>query len=142
MFAMVVTPVDGPYDDSLLYQLDSWTGAVKNVFDVGAYAPIASSVGQVWAATGNSLIRIDPETGQPLADPAPVANTGDAVAIGGRGVWFFGPNGRTLSRYNPVSDQVDVTVPGIGDGIAIATEWPNTVWVANYRHSVARIDLS
>jgi hypothetical protein len=141
MFAMVAAPTGGPADDSLLYRLDPWTGRVQGVLDLHAYAPVAGSVTQLWAATGDALVRIDPETDRPLGDPVPVSNTGDALAVGDGGIWFFDPtNGRTVSRLNPVTGLVDVSVAGTG-GIDLAA-WTGSIWVLNPQDSITRIDLS
>jgi hypothetical protein len=141
MLAMVAAPGDGSVDDSLLYRLDSWTGRVEGVLDLDAYAPIAGSVTQVWAATGDALVRIDPETGRPLGDPLPASNTGDALAIGEGGVWFFDPaKDRAVSRLNPVTGRVDVSVDGTA-GIDLAA-YLGSVWVMNSQDSITRIELT
>jgi hypothetical protein len=141
MFAMVATPRGGPIDDSLLYRLDPWTGRVEGVLELHAYAPVAGSPTQVWAATGDALVRVDPETGRALGDPVAVSNTGDAVAIGEGGVWFFDPvRDRAVSRFNPVTGRTDVSVDGTG-GIDLAA-YQGSVWVVNAEDSITRIGLS
>jgi streptogramin lyase len=141
MFAVVATPPGGPVDDSLLYRLDPWTGRVEGALDLHSYAPVAGSPTQLWAATGDALVRVDPETGRALGDPVAVSNTGDAVAIGEGGVWFFDPvRDRAVSRFNPVTGRVDVSVDGTA-GIDLAV-YQGSVWVVNAEDSITRIDLS
>lgn len=141
MFAMVAAPAGGPIEDSLLYQLDPLTGRVQGVLDLGAYAAVAAGVTQLWAATGDALVRVDPETGQPLGGPFPATNTGDVIAVGEGGVWFFGATrDRAVSRLNSVTGQVDVSVDGTG-GIDLAA-YLGSIWVVNAQDSITRIELS
>ncbi len=101
---------------------------------------------------GDDLLRLDPQTGQPLGEPFRVGALGGAFAVApDGGVWFSGSDqqGWTIGRFDPVTSRIDASV-GTGDFTQDNRWWPTavamdpaseTIWLVHYRDNVTRIDL-
>lgn len=101
---------------------------------------------------GESLFRLDPQTGQMLGEPIPLDGNGGAFAVtADGGVWLQGGDrqGWTIERFSPAVQSSDASV-GIGEYTEGNRWWPvavaldpatNTIWVVHYRFDVTRIDL-
>jgi streptogramin lyase len=134
---------NGAIPDGVLNVIDPQSGTEVRTISVGPSAWPAAGNDQPWIATGDSLRRIDPSSGQVL-ERYEAPNTGDALAVGEGGVWFIDPEGRnTIDRFDPSTGSVDLSVrlPDETTPIAMITS-PGVVWVLNYEGSLSRIDLS
>jgi Tol biopolymer transport system component/streptogramin lyase len=143
VFAAVAEPSGGPFDDGTLVRIDPSTNQVAGTLDLGTYPSVATGNGAIWATTeGGALVRIDPATDQPKGPGANVSCSGDALAVGTGGVWCFDPaRGRALTRFNPSTAQVDVSMsPDQGTGGMALTTSPGSVWVISGQQLI-RIDV-
>jgi streptogramin lyase len=143
ILAALAQPPGGPFDGGTLVRIDPSTNQVTGTLNLGTYPSVAVGDGITWAVIeSGGLVQIDPARMQPIGTPASVPCTGDALAVGAGGVWCFDPaRNRALSRFNPVTERVDVTMrPNQGSaGTALATS-PDSVWVVN-GEELTRIDL-
>lgn len=101
---------------------------------------------------GQSLLHLDPDTGQTLGDPIPVDGLGGAFAVApDGGIWFSGSNQQewTIGRFNPVVARIDASI-GTGNFTHDNGWWPtavamdpasDTIWLVHYRDNMTRIDL-
>jgi hypothetical protein len=142
VLAALVQPPGGPFDGGTLVRIDPATNQVAGTYDLGAYPSVSMGEGMIWAVTDSGLVQIDPATGQPTRGPAEVPCSGDALAVGAGGVWCFDPaRDRALTRFNPQTGQVDVSMQLDADnlGTALAAS-PESVWVVN-GEKLTRVDL-
>jgi hypothetical protein len=143
ILAALAQPPGGPFDGGTLVRIDPSTNQVTGTLNLGTYPSVAVGDGITWAVIeSGGLVQIDPARTQPIGTPASVPCTGDALAVGAGGVWCFDPaRNRALSRFNPVTERVDVTMrPNQGSaGTALATS-PDSVWIVN-GEELTRIDL-
>jgi hypothetical protein len=162
--AIVATiPLDATYghlifafDNSIVAQTnvvrDTVGGTVLNVIDptlatvvksapLRTYAWLAPDETRLWAVDGREIVSIDAATGDVL-DSWSIPSTGDAIAAGEGGVWFPSPRA-AINRFDPSTEQVDVSVP-LGRGstpIAMAVA-PGSVWVLDYGGTITRVGLN
>jgi streptogramin lyase len=111
----------------------------------GIYTPTVVTAGfdAVWTNAGDTqeVGRVDPDTGAVMVTPI---DRGFLPFGAGEGGIWFGQAGDdpVISRLNPETMEVDAEVPleGIAVDAALDPE-SGTIWVANYQHSVTRIEL-
>ena len=109
---------------------------------------------EMWAvrATGgevDSLIRLDPETGNPIGDPVLVADGIHAPGLVGDpdgGIWLttYDPavdgSPSFLERFDPTSETVDASVQVGPNPVQIVVS-PGNVWVLNYEGTITRVAM-
>jgi YVTN family beta-propeller protein len=150
-------------DPGFVTRIDPATGKIVALIPVAQALDKGVSIGEgsVWAIGGFGIVRIDPATNTVLAT-IPVAQgiagrcpTPSAVAVGEHAVWVanefqtFSPIGLsnkpapkrgTVSRIDPETNAVVVTIPVGHDPFAIAVA-DGAVWVANRTDfTISRID--
>jgi Tol biopolymer transport system component len=138
-------PPAGPIDSSTMMAVDPSTGDLLATVWLRSlpYSATAMGDGEVWAATGTTLERLDLASGKTLGEPFEVTNTGDTLAVGEGRVWFVGPEDRgVLHGYDPAAGQVDVNVD-LGAGVAATAMAvsPGAVWVLDFGGTLIRVDL-
>ncbi len=128
-------------------RLDPATGAEMThvpfgtVYGVPASTSPVAGGGAIWAGAGDRLLRIDPQTGDAIAQiPASIDLDLDYADDGS--IWFL----RTwdaLQRLDPTTGKIDITVQldrkPIPVAIAVA---PHSVWVLTYGGTLTRIALT
>ena len=127
-----------------LVRVDSVTGGVETI---GSGGRLLVAEGSLWAATGDEVIRIDPESGQALAH-IPIPRAG-VLAAGDEAIWVLawaddtGSPSAALWMINPATNHVVGEAVGVDSPqpIAIAVT-DGAVWVADYTGmSLSRFDL-
>jgi DNA-binding beta-propeller fold protein YncE len=98
-----------------------------------------------FGSTHIDVVRIDPQTNEVVGEPIPLVGLFLPVAVDDAGVWYRGeaPTNRPLiSRLNAETLQVDesLRIDTLAIDGSIDTD-AHTIWLANYRRSVTRIDL-
>lgn len=115
--------------------------------------------GFVWVpvyedGTGNDgweIVRLDPETGDAVGDPVPMTfPINSPIGVTPGAIWYIGdrPGGQVISRLNMHSLSFDASLK-LGDATArpavdlaaAVTVDGGTIWVANYKESITRVDL-
>ena len=132
---------NGIVGDSVLSQIDPATNQVTTTLPFASYVWPAVGDDEVWAATGSTLVQIDPVIDQVIGQPVRIRSTGDALAVGDGGVWFLKPERRNhLFRFNPDTGKVDLSVrlPEGTTPITIVVS-PGVVWILNYEGSITRV---
>jgi YVTN family beta-propeller protein len=89
---------------------------------------------------GDSVIRIDPKTGQISGDPIQTGRGPISVALGDGSLWVANHDAHTVTRIDLATNQVlaNITVPSEPHRIAYGE---GAVWVADWHvNSVTRID--
>ena len=90
--------------------------------------------------SGNTVIRMDPRTGQIVGDPVQTGRAPLSVAVGEGSLWVANHDARTITRIDLATNQVvtNITVPSEPHRVAYGE---GAVWVANFHvNSVTRID--
>jgi streptogramin lyase len=130
-----------------LIEVDPTIAAVVSAHDLPGFTQMAVGGGNVWiggSAHGEVIFRLDTRT-DAFLEPVRVESFGP-VGYEDGAVWFLRSHPRPLSicRLDSNSLEVDACVPS-GDwahptaaAVDIDTE---TIWVANYKDQVTRIDL-
>ena len=128
---------------TVLNIIDPATNTIEGSTPVGTYALPAKAEDGLWALDGQTIMSIDPATGNVL-DSWSISNTGDAIAVGVGGVWFLDPSHRAaINRFDPSTGQVDISVRLDRESTPIAMAVaPGYVWVLNYEGTVTRVALS
>jgi YVTN family beta-propeller protein len=86
------------------------------------------------------VIRVDPLTGSAIGSPIPVGRGPISITASTDAIWVSNLIDGTVSRIDPVTNQVAATVTTGGHPIGIVAGF-GSVWVANYADGkVARID--
>jgi WD40 repeat protein len=127
-------------------------GMILNVIDPATNEVVASTpLGYGWPAAGSSgiyvamahsIVRIDPATGEVAQTYSGVASTGDAIAVGEGGVWFFSSEDRSsLHRLNTDIGEVDVSVDLPGKPIAMTTS-PGAVWTLDVNGMLMKVSMN
>ncbi|MDP9302216.1 MAG: hypothetical protein M3P43_15185 [Actinomycetota bacterium] len=132
---------NGAIDGTNFYRIDAGTNSITSLEAIGGGAALGSGDGQIWAAGGTELIKLDPESGSVIGTED-VENAGDAIAVGDGGVWFLDPNTmRGISRFVPDTGQVTATRDDDGgDRLAMAVS-PGAAWVVDANGTVLRVQL-
>lgn len=132
-------------------QVDESNGAVVRTLSLsnssGTFYPPVVASGALWVPTccvdnGAFLKRIDPTTGEAIGTPVPVA---DGLPFGSAygNILLMSERG-TLSALDPVSRSIDglakSDVPSSSATVVYHAS-TGTVWVANYRGTITRIDI-
>jgi len=143
----IVAQTNAVHDDTVagtvMNIVDPATNTIERSVPLGSYAWPAADETRLWALDGGTIISIDPATGKVL-DTWEISNTGDAAAAGEGGVWFLGPSHRArVSRFDPDTGGIDVSVNLDRDSTPIAMAVaPGSIWVLNYEGTVTRVSLS
>lgn len=141
-----------------LLRVDAETGEVTARLDV----PIPGSVGAPLAADGwlwvpvarsseGSIARLDGTTGELVGDPIPMGVPAQSpLGASAGGVWFLGdrPGGQIIARLDREALTFDSRLlldeaaarPSIVHAAELSTDG-GTIWIANHRDSVTRVDL-
>jgi len=142
--------------DNTVSRIDSTSNTVLSVNSYGlagnaAPEAITTGFGSLWmtVATYDELgaptlpgmvIRIDPLTGSAIGTPIPVGRGPITIAASPEAVWVTNLLDGTVSRIEPLTNQVSATIP-VGDSPLGIVAGFGSVWVANYLDGkVARID--
>ena len=112
--------------------IESATNTVTNTADVSdALDDISVGEGAVWAmnaTTDDSVLRIDPATGQAMGSPVRVGRTPTAVAAGAGAVWVTSGRDGTVTRIDPATlDLKTIDLGGAATDVAVGL---GGVWVA------------
>ena len=111
-------------------------------------ASVAVGLGSVWAAAGDRLVMIDPDTNR--VRDAVAINGSVALAVGHGAVWNLVPGGASasfggaavsapLQRIDPATRAVTASIPVAGDAIAIAAG-ADTIWVGTQTGRLISVD--
>lgn len=149
----VLTLQDSQAEPDLI-RVDTQSNRVEARIDLpirgSVFAPVVGE-GVVWVPVvlpdGSSVIlRLDTGTSEVLGEPIPIPPA-LPFAVGAGRVWFLGEGGSTYG-LNVQSLEVDESVPDTGTaaGQSIAPTAAldgstGSIWIANYRRTVTRIDL-
>jgi streptogramin lyase len=111
--------------------IESATNTVTNTADVSdALDDISVGEGAVWAmnaTTDDSVLRIDPVTGQAMGSPVRVGRTPTAVAAGAGAVWVTSGRDHTVTRIDPATlDLKTIELGGAATSVAVGL---GGVWV-------------
>ena len=131
------------WDGQLVSRIDVDTNEVVTV-DVGSTGTHVSAGGAgVWVGVdGGKVLRLDPVTAQVVA----TLEFGGAVATplsGDEAVWVVTPGSSTLSRVDPVTNEVKATIDVAASGtntIHGAVIADGTVWISLCEGGVVRVD--
>ena len=134
-----------PSDTDALSRLDLETGKVLSTVKVPrAPVSLASTPQAIWVVNfgmdGDSVMRIDPKTGQISGDPIQTGRAPISLAVGDSSLWVANHDAHTVTRIDLATDQVlaNITVPSEPHRVAFGE---GAVWVANWHtSSVTRID--
>lgn len=106
--------------DGKLYRIDATTNEVTGTFAVpissGSEGSFAVTDSGVWVITNNggtssgTLSRVDPTTGQVVAD-IPVAADSHGIAAAGAFVWVSSSAGNSVTQVDPRTNIVVATIP-------------------------------
>jgi serine/threonine protein kinase/DNA-binding beta-propeller fold protein YncE len=117
--------------DETVMKLNPTSGAKLDTFPVaGNPVAIAAGLGSVWVADASgTLTRLDPSTGAPTG-PIRVGQNPTDIAIGLGAVWVTNQGDQTISRIDPVTN--DVTPISVGASVAAVAPDPasHELWVA------------
>jgi hypothetical protein len=127
-------------DESFLYvklsigvaRVEAATGAVVNSVETserGACQGIGVGFDSVWSCDGADVLRLDPETLEPVSRiPAGKAASQGHLAAGFDRVWVLQGDGSTLAAIDPATDAVGepVPLPVRGTDLAVGT---SGVWI-------------
>ena len=93
---------------------------------------------RIWFATGNALMELDPETGQPERSLDVAAHAGTAFD----GEHLFQLAEDRIQKIDPKTGRVLATIPAPGGGGDSGLAWAEgTLWVGQYRErKIHRID--
>ncbi|MDP9343633.1 MAG: serine/threonine-protein kinase [Actinomycetota bacterium] len=91
------------------------------------------------SADPNSVLRLDPDNGAPVAD-IPVGADPHGVAFSGRYLWVVNRSDHTISRIDPDTNQVVSTGGGMTGPCNIAPDPGGGVWVTNCLASPYEVD--
>ena len=153
--AVWVLTLEGGVD---LLRIDAETGEVTGRIDVpisGSVGPPLAAEGSLWVPvarpSGSLIVRLDGTTGELVGEPIPATvAAGTPVGASAGGVWFLGdrPGGQTLARLDLESLAFDrpllLDQASARTSIVHAAELSldgATIWIANHRDSVTRVDL-
>ncbi len=122
-------------------------GALAGVIAAAVAIPVFAFGGgsgqagaSVDAAGNNTLAIIGPGAGRLVADPT-VGATPTAVAFGEGAYWVANADGSSVSRVDPVTNEVADTIVNVGSGPSGITTGNGFVWVTNSLDgTVAKID--
>ena len=106
----------------------------------GTARPALAAFGWIWIVSPDGVVlRIDPESGQPVESVA-VGNVPSAIASGAGSLWVANSADGTVTRIDPAT-LVTTTIP-IGNGPAAVAVNGAGAWVANAGdNEVVRIDI-
>jgi serine/threonine-protein kinase PknK len=145
--SIAVTPTDAwvVSHHGRLTRIDAEELAVVSTIDIGHRAQSVAVTGDdeatfgVWVAGARSVVRVDPMTGEVVAEVALELHP-HAVASAGPDLWVLHPSGDAVTRIDPTSNRVVDTVRVPGEPLAIAAT-RTAIWVACRRsRTVSRID--
>jgi DNA-binding SARP family transcriptional activator len=132
-----------------LRRVDPRTSRLTSVAAAQPLDGVTVGAGAVWAFSARRavVVRVDPRTNA-VTDVIPIVSRRGAeapfpiaIAANARGVWVLNGNTATVTRIDPVqrgpTDTIAIGVDRLPSDIAAAGE---TVWVANFDGSLARID--
>jgi hypothetical protein len=134
---------EGPI--TLLQTIDPATNqVVATVREDGALAEAEVTVwnGELWAASREGFIRLDPTTLEPVGAPVPGGENLCCMVLvpGGDGIWTIDSN-RELLRFDPRAGAVQDVAHVPGSPIALAPG-DGSVWVLDYDGRLSRVALS
>jgi len=142
--------LEGTHQGTGVVRVDPVTRSVADPVEA-SFTSLAVGQGYVWVQliSGDRVRRIDPITDAPVEPSIPFADAFRSFDAGEGGVWFIGGPGGTqgICRLNADTLEVDSCVQ-VSSYADTALSWPaaldaenDTIWVANYRNTVTRIDL-
>jgi hypothetical protein len=130
----------GGVDGTAVVRIDPDTNTIIDRQDFPSGAALAAGDGEAWLATGTNLVRLDPGDGTPESTYR-VANSGDAIAVGDGGVWFFERSTRRLARFDLATNDVTTAQEDRGgDRIAMAVG-PGSAWAVGWDGEVIRVQM-
>jgi streptogramin lyase len=130
----------GGVGGTTIVRIDPVANTITDRQDFPSGAALAAGDGEAWLATGMDLVRLDPKDGTP-ATTYRVANSGDAIAVGDGGVWFFERSTRRLARLDLATNDVTTAQQDEGgDRIAMAVG-PGSAWAVGWDGVVTRVQM-
>lgn len=133
-------------------RLDPTTGAVVESVRLGGTFTEPVRTDAIWGVRGSSyfpagtpshdLVRADPATGE-VTGSWSVGTVGYAIAPAPDGaVWLLGSDGGSpaVSRFNPSTGEVDVTVELEGEPVALSVS-ERAVWILDYDGRITEVGL-
>src|SRR6266542_327443 len=134
-----------PSDIDAVSRIDPQSGDVVATIKVSrGPMSVAFTPEAVWVVnfgqSGDTVIRIDPQTNQLSSDPIQTGRAPLSLAVGEGSVWVANHDAHTVTRIDSATNQVvaNITVPSEPHRVAFGE---GAVWVANWHiNSVSRID--
>jgi DNA-binding SARP family transcriptional activator/DNA-binding beta-propeller fold protein YncE len=120
-------------------ELDTRTGNVRRVVHVYATS-LAFADGTVWAASGRSVVSIDPRSGRFTEFAVPSIFDLEGIAAGGGAAWATSFADGLVWRIRPGPLEHVSSIP-VGYGVATIAYGAGAVWVGNrFDDTISRID--
>jgi YVTN family beta-propeller protein len=134
-----------PSESDAVSRIDPESGEILTTIKVNrGPMSLAFTPEGVWVVnfgmSGDTVVRIDPQTDQIVGDPIQTGRAPLSVAVGEGSLWVANHDAHTISRIDPATNQViaNITVPSEPHRVAYGED---AVWVANFHvNSVTRID--
>ena len=134
-----------PNENDAVSRIDPESGEILATLKVSrGPMSIAFTPEAVWVVnfgqTGDTVIRIDPQTNQLASDPIQTGRAPLSLAVGEGSMWVANHDAHTITRIDLATHQVvaNISVPSEPHRIAYGE---GAVWVANWHiNSVTRID--
>ncbi len=134
-----------PSDIDAVSRIDPATGETVATIKVSR-GPMSLAVtpGAVWVVNfgidGDTVTRIDSKTNQIVGEPIETGRAPLSIAIGGGAVWVANHDAHTVTRLDPITNQVIANIPVPSEPHRVAYG-ADAVWVSNWHNnSVSRID--
>jgi class 3 adenylate cyclase/streptogramin lyase len=129
--------------DGTLVRLDPRTGARDQASTGLALDRLAATKDAVWLAdvVSGRLVRIDPDTIEPVGKPLAVSGTIDQIFARGDLLWVLDRQAGVVTRIDTGSDTVSRPVL-IGNAPTDMAVGPDAVWVGDEGGSLYRVDRS
>ena len=123
-----------------LFKLDVATDSVEEIIQTGNFTAVTVNAGYVWAASGNSVRKIDMTTNSIVATVG-VGNQPQGLAMVGSFLWVANGGSDSVSKIDVTNNAVVATV-SVGSGPSgLAAAAGTFLWVANYNdNSVSKVE--
>jgi len=134
-----------PSENDAVSRIDPQSGEIVATIKVGrGPMSVAFTPKAVWTVsfgmTGDTVVRIDPQTNQIAGDSIQTGRAPLSLALGEGSLWVANHDAHTITRIDLATNQVlaNITVPSEPHRVAYGE---GAVWVANWHvNSVTRID--
>jgi dipeptidyl aminopeptidase/acylaminoacyl peptidase len=140
---IVAATKDESTGDTILNVIDPETDALIARKPSNGVGWPATDGDLIYATATDSIVGLEPSTGEVTQTYSGVNSTGDALAVGEGGVWFLSPQDRSaVYRLNTATGDVDVDVALPGATPIAMTTSPGAVWVLDYEGRLLKVSLN